>query len=62
MKSCINLCCHFQDAAESESVQEDGAKPTDTAKQKTMPGKSESRKSIKESRKSIKRNGTNGTV
>lgn len=40
-------------------MQEDGAKPTDTAKQKTALGK-ERQRSIKGERKSIKRNGTTG--
>ncbi|XP_078345046.1 1-phosphatidylinositol 4,5-bisphosphate phosphodiesterase beta-1-like isoform X1 [Oculina patagonica] len=48
-------------AAGSESVQEDGAKPTDTAKQKAAPGK-ERQKSIKADRKSIKRNGTTDSL
>lgn len=40
-------------------MQEDGSKPTDTAKQKTPFGK-EKQRSIKNERKSIKRNGTTG--
>ena len=40
-------------------MQDDGAKPTDTAKQKAAVGK-ERQKSIKAERKSIKRNGTTG--
>ena len=49
------LSCFFQDTFESEKVQEDGAKPVNTAKQgNSLPGKE-----MKQRQKSIKRNDTN---
>ena len=49
------LSCFFQDTFESEKVQEDGAKPVNTAKQgNSLPGKE-----MKQKQKSIKRNDTN---
>ncbi|XP_020627651.1 trichohyalin-like [Orbicella faveolata] len=50
-----------EDSAGSEAVQEDGSKPTDTAKQRTVLGK-ERQRSIKNERKSIKRNGTTDSL
>ena len=47
--------CFFQDTFESEKVQEDGAKPVNTAKE----GYSLSGKELKQKQKLIKRNDTN---
>ena len=51
----LNLFCPFQDAFDSEKVQEDGAKPKDSAK----PANTAKQDLRQFRQKSIKRNDTN---